>query len=42
MDAPKIDGSVFVSAEEELISGDFVMVKITAANEYDLIGEIDE
>lgn len=40
MDAPKIDGSVFVYAEEELISGDFVTVKITAANEYDLIGEV--
>lgn len=40
MDAPKIDGSVFVSSEEELISGDFVPVKITGANEYDLIGDV--
>ncbi len=41
MDAPGIDGCVFVSSEEELISGDFVDVVITEYNEYDLIGEID-
>jgi ribosomal protein S12 methylthiotransferase len=39
-DAPKIDGSVFVKAEEEIISGDFVKVKITGAQEYDLMGEV--
>jgi ribosomal protein S12 methylthiotransferase len=39
-DAPKIDGSVFVKAEEEIISGDFVNVKITGAQEYDLMGEV--
>lgn len=39
-DAPDIDGEVFVEFEGELISGDFVDVKITEANDYDLIGEI--
>lgn len=34
MDAPKVDGNVFVRAEEELISGDIVPVRITGANEY--------
>ena len=40
MDAPKVDGNVFVRAEEELISGDIVPVRITGANEYDLMGEV--
>lgn len=39
MDAPDIDGCVFVSSKEELLSGDFINVKITDFNEYDLIGE---
>ncbi len=39
-DAPKVDGSVFIRAEEEIISGDFVKVKITGAQEYDLIGDV--
>lgn len=39
-DAPDIDGYVFVNTEEELMSGDFVRVKITGAYEYDLIGEL--
>lgn len=38
-DAPDIDGLVFVSSEKELLSGDFVTVEITEAQEYDLIGE---
>ena len=40
MDAPGIDGSIFVNTGEELMSGDLVKVKVTGANEYDLIGEI--
>lgn len=39
-DAPEVDGQVFVNYEGELISGDYVDVLITDANEYDLIGEI--
>lgn len=40
MDAPGIDGYVFINTEEELMSGDFAYVKITKALEYDLIGEL--
>jgi ribosomal protein S12 methylthiotransferase len=39
-DAPNVDGYIFVNTDEELISGDFVKVKVTGAVEYDLIGEI--
>lgn len=39
-DAPKVDGCVFFTSEEEVISGDFVFVKITESNEYDLIGDV--
>lgn len=42
MDAPNVDGYVFVNTKEELFSGDFVQVRITGAAEYDLIGEIEE
>lgn len=42
-DAPEIDGCVFVSSDEELVSGDFIDVEITDFNEYDLIGgRVDE
>ena len=41
-DAPGVDGIEFVSAPYELISGSFVDVKITEANEYDLTGVIVE
>ena len=41
-DAPGVDGIVFVSAPCELMSGSFVDVKITEANEYDLTGVIVE
>ncbi|MBQ9699894.1 MAG: 30S ribosomal protein S12 methylthiotransferase RimO [Lachnospiraceae bacterium] len=40
MDAPGIDGNIFINTGEEFISGDLAMVKIIGANEYDLIGEI--
>lgn len=39
MDAPGVDGCVFVASEEELLTGDFIDVKITDFNEYDMIGE---
>ena len=41
MDAPGVDGYVFIRTTAQLMSGDFVRVKITDSNEYDLIGEID-
>ena len=40
-DAPNVDGFVFIQTSEELMTGDFVRVKITGSFEYDLIGEID-
>lgn len=40
MDAPDVDGLIFVNAEVELMSGDFVQVKVTGAADYDLIGEV--
>lgn len=39
-DAPNVDGFIFVNTREELMSGDYVKVKVTGALEYDLIGEI--
>lgn len=39
-DAPNVDGLIFINTEEELLSGDFVKVKVTGAMEYDLIGEL--
>ena len=40
MDAPNVDGLIFVETNEELMSGDFAKVRITGALEYDLIGEL--
>ncbi|MDD4370621.1 MAG: 30S ribosomal protein S12 methylthiotransferase RimO [Anaerostipes sp.] len=41
MDAPKVDGCVFVQSEEEIVTGTYVYVRITQGQEYDLIGEVD-
>ena len=41
-DAPNVDGLVFVECDRELMSGDFIDVKITGSTEYDLIGIIVE
>lgn len=40
MDAPGVDGNIFVVTDEELLTGDFVKVLITGSKDYDLIGEI--
>lgn len=39
-DAPGVDGLIFIDAEEELMSGDFVRARVTGALEYDLTGEM--
>ncbi len=39
-EAPNVDGYIFINAEEEIVSGELVTVRITDANEYDLIGEV--
>jgi len=41
-DAPDVDGFVFIQTGRELMTGDFVRVRITGAHEYDLIGEIED
>ena len=41
-DAPNVDGFVFIQTARELMTGDFVRVKITGAYDYDLIGEIED
>ncbi len=40
-DAPGVDGYVFVETDEELMSGDFLRVRITKAQDYDLIGVLE-
>lgn len=39
-DSPEVDGEVIVSSGKELRRGDFVTVKITGAEVYDLYGEV--
>lgn len=39
-DAPNVDGYIFVSSEEDIMSGEYVNVRVTGAKEYDLIGEV--
>lgn len=41
MDAPNVDGYIFVQTGEALMTGDFVRVRVTGAVEYDLIGEME-
>ena len=41
-DAPNVDGLIFINTEEELVSGDFVRVKVTGTLDYDLIGGLVE
>ena len=40
MDGPGVDGLLFFGSDRELMSGDIVKVRVTGANEYDLIGEL--
>lgn len=39
-DAPGVDGYLFINTGRQLMSGDFVKVRITGSYEYDLIGEM--
>lgn len=41
-DAPNVDGYLFVNTSRELMTGDFVRVRITGSYEYDLIGELED
>ncbi len=42
MDAPDVDGFVFLSTGWNLVTGDYVKVRIIQAQGYDLIGEVIE
>ncbi len=42
MDAPNVDGYVFINTAKDLMTGDFAYVRITGSNEYDLIGELED
>lgn len=42
MDAPDVDGLIFVYADAELMTGDFCRVRVTGVQDYDLIGELIE
>jgi ribosomal protein S12 methylthiotransferase len=37
-----VDGYLFLNSTASLMTGDFVKVIVTGANEYDLIGEMEE
>ena len=39
-DAPEVDGYIFLNAQEEIMSGDFVTAEVTGADEYDLTGDV--
>lgn len=41
-DAPDVDGFLFVQTARELMTGDFVRVRITGSHEYDLMGELED
>lgn len=41
-DAPNVDGYLFINTRRDLMSGDFVKVRITGSYEYDLIGELED
>lgn len=40
MDAPGVDGYLFIQTPEVLMTGDFARVRVTGALDYDLIGEL--
>ena len=42
MDAPNVDGYLFINTMKELMTGDLAYVRITGSNEYDLIGELED
>lgn len=42
MDAPNVDGYLFINTTKDLMTGDFAYVRITGSNEYDLIGELED
>lgn len=41
-DAPNVDGFLFINTDRDLMTGDFVQVRIMGSYEYDLIGELED
>lgn len=41
-DAPDVDGLLFCRTGRELMTGDFVQVRVTGSYEYDLMGELED
>ena len=39
-DAPEVDGLAFIEAERELVLGEYYMVRVIDAKEYDIICEL--
>lgn len=39
MDAPNVDGLIFIQSDEPFMSGDFIKAEIIGVNEYDFVGE---
>ena len=39
-DAPDVDGYIFIKSDRPLVTGDFIMARVTGADEYDLTGEL--
>ena len=42
MDAPNVDGYLFINTSKDMMTGDFAYVRITVSNEYDLSGELED
>ena len=42
MDARGVDGTLFVETGRDLMTGDFIKVRITGSDQYDLIGEVED
>ena len=42
MDAPGVDGLLFINTSRQLLTGDFVRARVTGSYEYDLIGELED
>ena len=40
MDAPEVDGNVFIQTNQKLLIGSFASARIVATKDYDLVGEL--
>jgi ribosomal protein S12 methylthiotransferase len=42
MDAPEIDGMIYISADKEIELGSIIKVKVESASEFDLMGVLSD